>query len=297
MLRIRYVRWSIVLLIAILVGCVTEAPPDLANIEPSSIPTNDPVSSPTIQPTSMKEPGPTNTSVQIQATPTENLHNEHVPGIVTDSNAEQIDSIRNKLLSLVKEDLAKKLSISVEQIKLINTEPVAWPDANLGCRQSDVVDNQSPIFGFRVILEADGKLYEYHTDLNQSVVLCEQVLDESIEAPLPEISSPPSEESPIFGQQVEQAKADLAQRLGVDLGSITVVRTVDVTWPDGSLGCPQPDMAYTQVLVDGSFIQLSVQGRTYNYHSGRGGTPVLCQSKNEILPEDLPDDGSGFGDI
>ncbi len=295
MLRIRIVHWTVVLLTAILVGCVTDAPPELAGVDPSSTPTDNPISGLLVQPTSMKEPKPTNTSVQIQATPTENPKKEQVK--VTDSNANQIDIALNKLTALVKEDLAKKLSISVEQIKVLNTEQAAWPDAGLGCPQPDGVNNQGLVLGYRVILETSGQSYEYHTDLNQSVVLCEQVPNESKEVPAPRNTSTPSEESPVVGQPVEQAKADLAQRLGVDIDSITVVRMEDVTWPDGSLGCPQPGMAYTQALVDGSFIELSVRGGTYNYHSGRGGTPFLCKSKNEILTEELPNDGPGFGDF
>ncbi len=295
MLRIRIVHWTIVLLTAILVGCAADAPLEPANVDPSSTPTENTISGPIVRPTSTKEPRPTNTSVQIQATTTENPKKEQVT--MTDSNANQIDIALNKLTALVKEDLAKKLSISVEQIKVLNTEQAAWPEAGLGCPQPNGVNNQGLVLGYRVILEASGQSYEYHTDLNQSFVLCEQVPNKSKEVPVPRNTSTPSVETPVVGEPVEQAKADLAQRLGVDIDSMTVVRMEDVTWPDGSLGCPQPGMAYTQALVDGSFIQLSVEGRTYNYHSGRGGTPFLCQSKNEILPEELPNDGPGFGDF
>ncbi len=50
----------------------------------------------------------------------------------------------------------------------------------------------------------------------------------------------------------------------------------DVTWPDGSLGCPQPGMRYTQALVSGSLIVLEANGLFYEYHSGGGGDPFYC---------------------
>jgi hypothetical protein len=76
---------------------------------------------------------------------------------------------------------------------------------------------------------------------------------------------------------VDQAVADLAMRLKVDESKIVAVSAQSMSWPDGSLGCPQPGMAYTQVMVDGVLIQLNVNGTTYSYHSGGSRAPFLCQ--------------------
>jgi hypothetical protein len=88
-------------------------------------------------------------------------------------------------------------------------------------------------------------------------------------------SSPPS--SAPSGGPVEQAKADLAKRLNVDAAQVTVVSSEEVTWSDGSLGCPEPDMRYTQALVQGNRTVLEVNGTQYNYHSGAGRPPFLCE--------------------
>ncbi len=76
---------------------------------------------------------------------------------------------------------------------------------------------------------------------------------------------------------LEQARADLAERLGVPVDEITLVSSEEVTWPDSSLGCPQPGMMYAQVLTSGSRITLSAGGRTYEYHSGGQRAPFLCE--------------------
>jgi hypothetical protein len=76
---------------------------------------------------------------------------------------------------------------------------------------------------------------------------------------------------------VDQAKADLAKRLSVSADQIEVQDVSTVTWPDGSLGCPKPGMAYTQVLVDGMRIHLTSGGQVYDYHSGSGRAPFLCE--------------------
>ena len=113
--------------------------------------------------------------------------------------------------------------------------------------------------------------------------------------PAPEAATPvtppqevPMPKPPVVTDPVAFAIDDLAARLSVAADAIALVRVEEVDWPDGSLGCPQPDMRYTQALVNGSFIQLSVDGQLYNYHSGGRRAPFLCTSKNEVLPEDLP---------
>lgn len=77
---------------------------------------------------------------------------------------------------------------------------------------------------------------------------------------------------------VEQAKADLANRLGIDRAQVTLVSATEVTWPDGSLGCPKPGMHYTQALVPGARIILEANGTRYNYHLGNRQAPFLCTS-------------------
>lgn len=76
---------------------------------------------------------------------------------------------------------------------------------------------------------------------------------------------------------LEQAKTDLAERLSVPLDQITLVSAEEVTWPDSSLGCPEPGMMYAQVLTSGSRIILTAGGRTYEYHSGGNREPFLCE--------------------
>lgn len=67
---------------------------------------------------------------------------------------------------------------------------------------------------------------------------------------------------------VEQAKKDLAQRLNIAVQSIELVgRVEEVTWPDASLGCPEPGMLYAQVLTPGYRFQLATGGKIYQYHA------------------------------
>ena len=80
---------------------------------------------------------------------------------------------------------------------------------------------------------------------------------------------------------VAQAISDLAGRLRIPESEIEVVRSEEITWSDGSLGCPQPGMSYTQAMVDGHRVILGHAGRIYLYHAGQEGSPFLCESDED----------------
>jgi hypothetical protein len=74
---------------------------------------------------------------------------------------------------------------------------------------------------------------------------------------------------------------DLAKRLSIPEKDINVVSEETVTWNDGSLGCPQPDMMYTQSLVEGTKVVLSAQQKNFDYHARTDGTPFLCEKQTK----------------
>jgi hypothetical protein len=76
----------------------------------------------------------------------------------------------------------------------------------------------------------------------------------------------------------QPAVADLSNRLGIGASSIAVISIDEVTWSDGSLGCPEPGMMYTQALEDGVLVVLEADGVRYEYHSGIGHDLFYCES-------------------
>jgi hypothetical protein len=77
---------------------------------------------------------------------------------------------------------------------------------------------------------------------------------------------------------VALAVADLSARAAVSSEDIEVVRAEATTWPDTSLGCPQPGMRYPQIPQDGARIHLKVGDKIYRYHTGGLRTePFLCE--------------------
>lgn len=87
-------------------------------------------------------------------------------------------------------------------------------------------------------------------------------------------------ETPLLDEAklIQTAIRDLAGRLEADEESIEVVESRSVEWPDGSIGCPEDSLSYTQAIVDGVQVLLSSDGKIYDYHAGLDGEIFLCAS-------------------
>lgn len=86
--------------------------------------------------------------------------------------------------------------------------------------------------------------------------------------------------------QVTFAMNDLAQRLKVPYEAVQLLSVETKVWPDSSLGCPHPEMAYTQVQQDGLLIKLQAEGQIYPYHSGGTKDPFLCEQDISAATDD-----------
>lgn len=88
------------------------------------------------------------------------------------------------------------------------------------------------------------------------------------------------------GQQVSSAAipgevrravvADAAKRFKVAESAVVLTRAEQVTWPDGSLGCPQPGLMYTQMLVEGFRVAAKTTEGELLYHTDSRGNVVNC---------------------
>jgi hypothetical protein len=125
-------------------------------------------------PSPVSEPGETPT---VEETPTP------TPIVKVPSDAE-------KVVLLAKEDLAERLGISTEEIGVEKVEKVEWPDASLGCPKPGMVYAQVITPGYKLVLFAKGRSYEYHTSMRH-VVLCEEVAPRPEKPPAVEVETPP----------------------------------------------------------------------------------------------------------
>ena len=119
---------------------------------------------------------PTEVPTGAQATPTRTPLDEEesmTPQPVQGTPESTLPYEARRVVQIAKEDLARRLNLSVLEISVISVEAVDWPDTSLGCPQPGMMYAQVITPGFRVVLEATGQSYEYHTDEDSSVVLCQ----------------------------------------------------------------------------------------------------------------------------
>jgi hypothetical protein len=222
--------------------------------------------------------------------------------VSSDSASEGTDiSVPDTRLSSTDEavdDLLVRLGAGAT-IEVVLYEDVVWRDGSLGCPQPGMAYTQALEDGYRIELTDGDIVYHYHGVTTGAPFLCEDPSEsgsvESLDAAPTEIlptvapdddrdttvdeQSPtiePGDNDPNLADLVVLASADLMERLAMGSDDVVVVSAESVVWPDGSLGCPIPDMRYTQVQVEGTLIVLSVDGSVYNYHSGANRGPFLC---------------------
>lgn len=66
--------------------------------------------------------------------------------------------------------LAQTLGIGVERTTITLIATAQWPDACLGLASPNEMCAQGVVNGYRVVLRANGQLFEYHTDASGKVL-------------------------------------------------------------------------------------------------------------------------------
>src|SRR5215472_12384551 len=65
---------------------------------------------------------------------------------------------------------------------------------------------------------------------------------------------------------------EAAKLANVPPQELVIVRAEAVVWSDGSLGCPEPGMEYTQALINGYWVVIKAAGQEYDFRVGGGGS-------------------------
>ncbi len=69
--------------------------------------------------------------------------------------------------------LAQKAGVGADKLKLVSVAAQEWNDSSLGCPEEGMMYMQVITPGYKVVLEADGKQYEAHTDRAGRAVTCQ----------------------------------------------------------------------------------------------------------------------------
>jgi hypothetical protein len=67
---------------------------------------------------------------------------------------------------------ASDLGVSPDQLTIIAVEARDWPDSSLGCPQPGRAYSQIVTPGYRLVVQANGRQYDYHTNRTTMIVRC-----------------------------------------------------------------------------------------------------------------------------
>ncbi|MFW5868629.1 MAG: hypothetical protein ACOCX2_12480 [Armatimonadota bacterium] len=200
-----------------------------------------------------------------------------------------------------REHLAQRLEIDPGQVYVAALEEHTWENAALGVEEPGRTYAQVLTPGYRLVLETDSGLFEYHASASGQVKPAGRAEDGA------DGDAAGPDEGADVGQSARSAEvvaalSDLARRLATDPAEISVAAVEQVQWPNGSLGLPDPGMAYTMALVPGQRIHLEAEGRVFEYRSGQGDSvryagivyPDDAELSLLAMSQTEPEDGNNF---
>jgi hypothetical protein len=152
--------------------------------------------------------------------------------------------------------LAQSLGLPVEKVALVSSEAVTWPNGCLGVQRLGVMCTQNQVPGYKLVLRANGKDYEYHTNLDGTVIV-------------------PAEPMLAPGPAEETAIKQLAHNLGIAESDVKLVSSAPVEWPDSCLGVAMEQVMCAQIVTAGYLIVLEAGGRQYEYHTNADASQIM----------------------
>jgi hypothetical protein len=90
------------------------------------------------------------------------------------SDSVEPDPDRARAEASVRKDLAERLKVPLESVRVADVQERTWPDARLGCASRRGLDEPQPVRGFRVVLSVDDRRHIYHTDRGGRFVRCDR---------------------------------------------------------------------------------------------------------------------------
>jgi len=157
--------------------------------------------------------------------------------------------------SILVTGLSEELGVAVDQIMVAEVEAVTWPDGCLGVGKIGVMCTQALVPGYRFVLDVDGMQYEYHTNLDMTIIV--------------EV-----EESLINSSVVSEAIIQLAQNLRIEATDISLVSDEIVEFADVCLGVFYNDIKCTLLATSGHIIILEASDFVFEYHISNDGARI-----------------------
>ncbi|MDP9350940.1 MAG: hypothetical protein M3P51_05300 [Chloroflexota bacterium] len=75
-------------------------------------------------------------------------------------------------IAAARRDLAFRAGVEENHVVVCEVKAVEWPNTSMGCPEPHGTYRNEPTLGYRIILDAVSREYEYHADERGRVVYC-----------------------------------------------------------------------------------------------------------------------------
>ncbi len=156
---------------------------------------------------------------------------------------------------------------------------------NAGCQAASPLQTNVAPIGNEAVFQATAAPPEIPTQAAATPDRMEASMSKTPER-IPKTEEPIRVTGEVPLELLDSMLKDLTARTGAALEQVSIIRGQAVVWNDGSLGCPQPGVMYTQALINGYWVELEIAGKKFDYRASETGYFFLCEGgfRPGILP-------------
>lgn len=90
----------------------------------------------------------------------------------TEAATEGSGEVPQQILAVFQDDLARRALVKHDAITVVSATEQEWPNGALGCPQPGEMYTQMIVPGYRVVMQAAGNRYAYHSDRRGNFIVC-----------------------------------------------------------------------------------------------------------------------------
>lgn len=175
----------------------------------------------------------------------------------------------------VKQDAAKRLNLTTDQVRIVQADKKTWSDGCLGLYEPNILCSQATVEGWQVIVEANQQRWVYRTNSSGSIVKLDQT------ASLP---------NPVKDAVLQRA----SRQTRLSVSQLRVLKAEQKNW-DGCLGLGDRNVACPRILIRGWQVTVEAGKQILVYHANEDATTVRLNraasqigNANTINPTKIP---------
>lgn len=192
------------------------------------------------------------------ATATSKNHSRHNRELITaDKVSKQDANLPSAVEVAVRQDLARKVRIPVEKLKITKSSRETWSNGCLGLPKPDEFCSQALVEGWRVTLSDGRSNWVYRTDLKGEVLRLETQTAFDLPA------------------KVVDAVLNEAARQSVPGSQLRIIAAERRDWSDSCLGLGGPEVLCAAVIVPGWLVTVQAGEQRLIYRTSNSGSPVV----------------------